>query len=117
MATSQPHDPYAATVIEAIHRGDNYKQLDNLQLAFLENCARRLRDAHDSASRLFYTDAVHALKDSFMKMCTGEMQVPDGRLREMRREFARLSPRDDSPTSRLTVQQLYDELMEVERRQ
>ena len=45
------------------------------------------------------------------------MQVPDGRVREMLREFARFSLRDDSPTSRLTVQQVYDELMEVERRQ
>ena len=38
-------------------------------------------------------------------------------MREMLREFARFSPRGDSPTSRLTVQQVYDELMERERHQ
>ena len=35
MTTSQPHDPYAATVKEAIDRGDGtIKELDNLRLAF-----------------------------------------------------------------------------------
>ena len=115
MTTSQPHDPYAATVREAIDRGDG--TIRNLTICnwLLERCTRRLRDAHDRASRLFYTDAVRALRDSFAKMCTGEMQIPDGRVRDILREFARLSPRDDSPTFRLTVQQVYDELMEVER--
>ena len=55
--------------------------------------------------------------DSFTEMCTGEMNVPDGRVRDMLREFARLSPRGDSPTSQLTVQQVYDELVELQGRQ
>ena len=117
MTSDQPHDPYAATVLEAIHRGGD--TISNLTICdwLLGRCTRRLNDARERESRLFYTDAVHSLRDGFMLMCTGERDVPHGRLREMLREFARLSPRDDSPTSRLTVQQVYDELMEVERRQ
>ena len=76
---------------------------------------RRLNDSRDHESRLFYTDAVHSLRDSSMQMCTGERDVPHGRLREMLREFARLSPRENSPTSHLTLQQVFHELLEVQR--
>ena len=65
MTTSQPHDPFAAAVIEAIDRGDG--TIRNLTFCnwLLERCTRRHRDAHDRASRLFYTDAVHALRGQF----------------------------------------------------
>ena len=115
MMTDRPYDPYAATVLEAIHRGDD--EISNLTICnwLLGRCMRRLNDSRDHESRLFYTDAVHSLRDSFMLMCTGERDVPHGRLREMLREFARLSPRDNSPTSHLTVQQVFDELLETQR--
>ena len=43
--------------------------------------------------------------------------MPQDRLRDILREFARFSPRSDSPTSRLTVQQIYEELMTCEQNQ
>ena len=63
-STTQPHDPYAADVMEAIDRGQG--AFGNLALCnwLLERCTRRLREAHDRSSRLFFTDAVHALRDS-----------------------------------------------------
>ena len=53
MTTSQPHDPYAATVIEAIRRGD--ETISNLTICnwLLERCTRRLRDGCDPDLRLF----------------------------------------------------------------
>ena len=86
--------PYAAAVIEAIDRGRG--AVGHLAICnwFLERCTCRLREAHDRSSRLFYTDAVHALRDSFTKMCTGEMEVPENRVRDMPRKFAIFSPRE-----------------------
>ena len=116
-STSQPHDPYAATVIEDIDRDQG--AFGNLAICnwLLERCARRLREAYDRSQRLFYTDVLHSLRDSFTKMCTGEMEMTQDRLRNILREFARFSPRSDSPTSCFTVQQVYEELMAHERNQ
>ena len=61
--------------------------------------------------------AFNGQPDGFTKMCTGEMEMPRDRLRDILREFARFSPRSDGPTSRMTVQQIYQELMQYEQNQ
>ena len=90
-STDQSHDQYAATAIEAFDRGEG--TIGNLTICnwLLQRCTRRLREAHDRTLRLFYTDGVHSLRDSFRQMCAGEMGLPDDRAREIMRKFARFS--------------------------
>lgn len=112
--TDQPHDP---TVIEAFDQGEWTIRNEAISNWLLERSTRRLQEARDRATRLHYTDAIQALRDNLTAKPGGEGGRSVREVRDILREFARFSPRDDSPTSRLTVQQVFDELMVYERHQ
>ena len=80
-------------------------------------CNGRLQEAGDEGTRRFYTDAVGSLNNSFDRFESGELSDSSGELRNILREFARMSPRANSPTSSLSMQQIADALRRYEQDQ
>ena len=116
-SSSQPHEPYAANFIEAIDvtRGE----VGNVAICsyLLSRCNRRFQEAGDEGTRRHYSDAIDSLNNSFCRFESGELSDTSGELRDILREFARMSPCASSPTSSLSMQQIADELRRYERQQ
>ena len=111
----QPHDPVASMVIEAFDRLVNIVTEKTLCEYLLLRCTRRLSQAADEDTRAIYIDRVISLRTSFTDMCEGRRTIPRLQLRDIFREFARLSPRPDSPTSAMSLDDVIGQLLQMER--
>ena len=74
----------------------------------------RLSQAADEDTRAIYNDRVISLRTSFTDLCEGRRVIPRLQLRDIFREFARLSPRPDSPTSSVSLDDVINELLQME---
>ena len=110
----QPHDPVVADVIQAFDRGVDTVSRMTLCNWLLIRCSRHLAEATDDTTREVYNDRMIALRTSFTDMCESRITMPRLQLRDILREFARLSPRSGSLTSRLTSREIIGELLQVE---
>ena len=64
-------------------------------------------------TRQAYNDRSYVLGDALRNM-DGPTVAPPWRLREILKEFAKLSPRDHSPTNDLSVDEIYAQILEAE---
>ena len=112
--TSQPHEPFAANFIEAIDATRD--EVGNVAICsyLLSRCNRRFQEAGDEETRRHYSDAINSLRNSFGRFEAGELSDTSNDLRDILREFARMSPRASSPTSSLSVAQIAGELRRYE---
>ncbi len=55
-----------------------------------------------------------SLRISFADMCESRTTIPRSQLRDIFREFARLSPRPNSPTSAMSLEDVRSELLQME---
>lgn len=85
----------------------------------MERAGRRLRQATyggaDAGAIRFYTDAVGTLSNAFDRFESGELNDNSLETRNILREFARFSPRADSPTAAMSMEEMADELRRYER--
>ena len=105
-----PYERFASNFIQAID--GSRSEVGNFAICeyLMARCNRRLQAAGDEEPRRFYSNAVNALNNRVQRFGSGELSDSSGDLRNILREFARMSPHSDSPTSSLTVQQISDKL-------
>ena len=112
-------NPVADSCIHAIDTTD----VGNIAIcSFLfDRSTRRLQEARDSNADQetvnFYQNAVQTLDDAFTKFANGELNNNSVETRNILRDFARFSPRADSPTARLTADDIANELRHYENNQ
>ena len=86
-----------------------------------DRSTRRLQEARDSgadqATVRFYLNAVETLDDAYSKFANGELNNNSVETRNILRDFARFSPRADSPTARLSADDIANELRHYENNQ
>ena len=112
----QPHDLVASMVIEAFDRSVNIVTEKTLCEYLLLRCTRRLSQAADEDTRAIYNDRVISLRTSCTDMCEGRRTIPRLQLRDIFREFARLSPCPNSPTfaAAMSLDDVISELLQME---
>ena len=112
-------NPIADACIQAIDTTD----VGNLAICnfLFDRSSRRLDEARESGADestiRFYTDAVRTLDNAFDRFNNGELQDSSLETRNILRQFARFSPRADSPTARLSADEIANELRHYERNQ
>lgn len=120
-STDQPHDPVASAFIEAMDI--TQEQVGNVAVCcfLMERATRRYRQAVDGgadrATIRYYTDVVNTLDNSFTRFESGELNDNSVETRNILREFARFSPRADSPTAAMTMEQMVDEMRRYQNNQ
>ena len=114
VSSTPPHEPFAANFIEAIDVTRD--EVGNVAICsyLLSRCNRRFQEAGEEGTRRHYSDAINSLNNSFGRFEAGELSATSGDLRDILREFARMSPRASSPTSSLSVAQIADGLRRYE---
>lgn len=80
----------------------------------MERAGRRYREARDGgadpATMRYYTDVVNTLDNSFTRFESGTFNDNSVETRNALREFARFSPRADSPTAAMSMEEMADEI-------
>ena len=115
--SEEPDDPVVRRVIDAFNQGENGVSEMTLCSWLLARCSRRLAEAGDDATRHVYNDRVIALRTSFTDMSEGRIAIPRLTLRNIFKEFTKLSPRSHSPTSTLSSSGILAELLQMMRQQ
>ena len=117
---SQPHEPVAAAFIEAIDypwRGWQFGYSQLLNGESWETIAAATYGGADAGAIRFYTDAVGTLSNAFDRFESGELNDNSLETRNILREFARFSPRADSPAAAMSMDEMADELGRYQRNQ
>ena len=114
-------NPTATNCIEAIDA--THGEVGNVAIChFLpERASRRLQQATDGGADAgtirFYTEAVETLNNSLNGFDSGELSNDSLETRSILKNFAVFSPRSNSPTARMTMEEIANVLRQHERSQ
>ena len=100
-------------VMEVLDMGESEVSNRAVSSWLLIRVNRRLWQAEDDAARRVYDRRSRVLGEA-LRNIDGPSDIPPWRRRTILTGFAKLSPRSESPTSRLTADGIFDEIRECE---